>query len=78
MCIRDRSCFSGSQLKKVHILRKNKKIGAYVFEGCKKLKKATIEKGVKNISDGMFRATALKNITCLLYTSFGRCQSGGL
>ena len=57
------SCFSGSQLKKVHILRKNKKIGAYIFEGCKKLKKATIEKGVKNISDGMFRATALKNIT---------------
>ena len=57
------SCFSGSQLKKVHILRKNKKIGAYVFEGCKKLKKATIEKGVKNISDGMFRATSLKNIT---------------
>ena len=44
-------------------LRKNKKIGAYVFEGCKKLKKATIEKGVKNISDGMFRATSLKNIT---------------
>ena len=34
-----------------------------MFWDCKKLKKATIERGVKNISDGMFRATALKNIT---------------
>ena len=41
----------------------NCKIGSYVFLDCKKLKKATIEDGVKYISDGMFCATALKNIT---------------
>ena len=38
-------------------------LGSFAFWDCKKLKKATIERGVKNISDGMFCATALKNIT---------------
>ena len=35
-------------------------LGSFAFWDCKKLKKATIERGVKNISDGMFCATALK------------------
>ena len=55
-------CFSGSKIKEVYF-SKNCRTSSLVFWGSDNLKKATIEKGVKNISDGMFRATALKNIT---------------
>ena len=54
--------FMRSDLVKISIPA-NCKIGSFAFWDCKNLKKATIEKGVKNISAGMFCATALKNIT---------------
>ena len=55
-------CFKSTKLNNIYIAS-NCKIGSYVFWDCKNLKKATIEKGVKNISDGMFCMSGLKNIT---------------
>ena len=54
-------CFSGSKIKEVYI-SKDCRAGSLVFMGSKKLKKVTIEKGVKKISYGMFCDTALKTI----------------
>ena len=56
------NCLSSSKLVEISIPA-NCKIGSFAFLDCKNLKKATIEKGVKNISAGIFCATALKNIT---------------
>ena len=57
-----RNSFANSKLRKACISSKCR-IGAYAFYGCSQLKKATIEKGVKNISDGMFCMSGLKSIT---------------
>ena len=56
------NCLSSSKLVEISIPA-NCKIGSFAFWDCKNLKKATIEKGVKNISDGMFCMSGLKNIT---------------
>ena len=54
-------CFSGSKIKEVY-LSKDCRTSSLVFWGSDNLKKATIEKGVKKISYGMFCDTALKTI----------------
>ena len=57
-----KNCFAGTKIKQVYIPAECK-IKYFAFWDCKNLKKATIEKGVKNISDGMFCMSGLKSIT---------------
>ena len=73
-------CFSGSKIKEVY-LSKNCRTSSLVFWGSDNLKKATIEKGVKKISYGMFCDTALKTIdipgsvTKIGEDAFSYCQN---
>ena len=55
-------CFSGSKIKEVYI-SKDCRAGSLVFMGSKKLKKVTLQDGVKKISYGMFKETSVKFIT---------------
>ena len=55
-------CFSGSKIKEVY-LSKDCRAGSLVFMGSKKLKKVTLEDGIKKISYGMFKETSVKLIT---------------
>ena len=55
-------CFSGSKIKEVYI-SKDCRAGSLVFMGSKKLKKVTLQNGVKKISYGMFKETSVKFIT---------------
>ena len=55
-------CFSGSKIKEVY-LSKDCRMGSLVFMGSKKLKKVTLQEGVKKISYGMFKETSVKLIT---------------
>ena len=54
-------CFLDSKIKEVY-LSKNCRSSSLVFGGCEKLKKVTLEDGIKKISYGMFCDTALKTI----------------
>ena len=54
-------CFLDSKIKEVY-LSKNCRSSSLVFWGCEKLKKVTLEDGIKKISYGMFCDTALKTI----------------
>ena len=55
-------CFSGSKIKEVYI-SKDCRAGSLVFMGSKKLKKATINEGVKKIGKEAFSCTTLEEIT---------------
>ena len=55
-------CFSGSKIKEVY-LSKDCRSSSLVFWGSKKLKKVTLQDGVKKISYGMFKETSVKFIT---------------
>ena len=57
-----KNCFAGTKIKQVYIPAECK-IKYFAFWDCKKLKKATVENGVKKISDGMFCMSGLKSIT---------------
>ena len=54
-------CFLDSKIKEVY-LSKDCRSSSLVFWGCEKLKKVTLEDGIKKISYGMFCDTALKTI----------------
>ena len=56
------SCFFGAHIKEVYI-SKDVKVGSFSFWECMSLKKATLEKGVKKISDGMFCKAGLEKVT---------------
>ncbi len=51
-----------SKIKEVY-LSKDCRSSSLVFWGCEKLKKVTLEDGIKKISYGMFKETAIKSIT---------------
>ena len=55
-------CFLDSKIKEVY-LSKNCRSSSLVFWGCEKLKKVTLQDGVKKISYGMFKETSVKLIT---------------
>ena len=55
-------CFLDSKIKEVY-LSKDCRSSSLVFWGCEKLKKVTLEDGIKKISYGMFKETAIKSIT---------------
>ena len=55
-------CFLDSKIKEVY-LSKNCRSSSLVFWGCEKLKKVTLEDGIKKISYGMFKEIAIKSIT---------------
>ena len=55
-------CFLDSKIKEVY-LSKNCRSSSLVFWGCEKLKKVTLEDGIKKISYGMFKETSVKLIT---------------
>ena len=55
-------CFLDSKIKEVY-LSKDCRSSSLVFWGCEKLKKVTLEDGIKKISYGMFKETSVKLIT---------------
>ena len=54
--------FESAQIKEAYI-SKDVKVGSFLFCGCKSLKKVTLEKGVKKISDSMFFKAGLEKVT---------------
>ena len=54
--------FESAQIKEAYI-SKDVKVGSFLFCGCKSLKKVTLEKGVKKISDGLFSKAGLEKVT---------------
>ena len=54
--------FAGTKIKEVY-LSKDCRSSSLVFWGCEKLKKVTLEDGIKKISYGMFKETSVKLIT---------------